>query len=199
MTPWFLRNVDHPLDITRYTEEYGAGIEALRRNLDRLMAPDQLAETRARGDAFAVPGVPRDLAGRIGRLKALSTACDIIRIARQLGRSVEEVGETYFLLGSRFRLDWLRHSADTLAPENPWHQMALAAIIDDLWGTQGELTGRVLGNGGSGAAALAGWSEPRKQSVGRVEDVIRELAQHSALDLAMLTVANREMRGLISA
>jgi glutamate dehydrogenase len=199
MTPWFLRNVDHPLDLARYTEEYGAGIETLRRHLNSIMAPDQLAETQARGDAFAVPGVPRELADRVGHLKALSTACDIIKIARHLGRSVEEVGETYFLLGSRFRLDWLRHGADTLSPENPWHQMALGAIIEDLWGTQGDLTGKVLRNGGSGAAAVAGWSEQRKQVVGRVEDIVRELAQHSTLDLAMLTVANRELRGLISA
>ncbi|MGH6619260.1 MAG: NAD-glutamate dehydrogenase domain-containing protein, partial [Alphaproteobacteria bacterium] len=199
MTPWFLRNVDHPLDISRYTEEYGAGIETLRRNLDALMAPDQVAETRARADAFAVPGVPRDLADRIGRLKALSTACDVIKIARAAGRPVEEVGETYFLLGSRFRLDWLRHNANVLTPENPWHQMALGAIIEDLWGTQGDLAGKVLANGGCGKAALDGWSEQRKQAVGRVEDVVKELAQHGALDLAMLTVANRELRGLISA
>lgn len=199
MTPWFLRNVDHPLDISRYTEEYGAGIETLRGKLDTLMAPDQLAETRARADSFAVPGVPRDLADRIGRLKALSTACDVIKIARAVGRPVEEVGETYFLLGSRFRLDWLRHNANILTPDNPWHQMALGAIIEDLWGTQGDLTGKVLGNGGCGEAALDGWSAQRKQAVGRVEEVVKELAQHGALDLAMLTVANRELRGLISA
>ena len=198
MTPWFLRNGEHPLDITRYTEEYSAGIETLRRNLDSLMAADQLEETRARADAFAVPGVPRELADRVGRLKALSTACDIVRIARSVGRSVEEVGETYFLLGSRFRLDWLRHNANILTPENPWYQMALGAIIEDLWNTQCDLTGKVLGNGGCGMAALEGWSGARKEAVGRVEDIVKELAQHGSLDLAMLTVANRELRGLIS-
>jgi glutamate dehydrogenase len=198
MTPWFLRNGEHPLDITRYTEEYSAGIETLRRNLDSLMAADQLDETRARADAFAVPGVSRELADRVGRLKALSTACDIVRIARSVGRSVEEVGETYFLLGSRFRLDWLRHNANVLTPENPWYQMALGAIIEDLWNTQCDLTGKVLGNGGCGKAALDGWSGARKEAVGRVEDIVKELTQHGSLDLAMLTVANRELRGLIS-
>jgi glutamate dehydrogenase len=198
MTPWFLRNGEHPLDISRYMDEYGTGIEVLRKNLDAVMAPDQLSETRERAASFAVPGVPEDLANRIGHLKALSAACDIIRIARNVGRSVEEVGETYFLLGSRFRLDSLRHGANVLAPENPWYQMALGAIIEDLWGTQGDLTGRVLGNGGCGKAAVDGWSEQRKASVGRVEEIITELMQHGSLDLAMLTVANRELRGLVS-
>jgi glutamate dehydrogenase len=47
-------------------------------------------------------------------------------------------------------------------------------------------------------AALEGWSGARKEAVGRVEDIVKELAQHGSLDLAMLTVANRELRGLIS-
>jgi glutamate dehydrogenase len=170
----------------------------LRKNLDALMAPDQIAETRERAAAFAVPGVPTELAQRVGHLKALSTACDIIRIARGVGRSVEEVAETYFLLGSRFRLDWLRHSANVLTPENPWYQMALGAIIEDLWGTQGDLAGRVLANGGCGKPAVEKWAEQRKATVGRVEDIVTELMKHGSLDLAMLTVANRELRGLVS-
>jgi glutamate dehydrogenase len=198
MTLWFLRNGEHPLDITRYTEAYGSGVETLRKSLDSLMAPDQVEETRARTDSFAVPGVPQELADQIGHLKALSTACDIIRIAGAAGRSVEEVAETYFLLGSRFRLDWLRHNANIMSPENTWYQMALGAIIDDLWGTQGDLTGRILANGRCGKAALDDWANGRKESVRRVEEIVSELMQHGALDLAMLTVANRELRGLVA-
>jgi len=198
MTLWFLRNGEHPLDITRYIDEYGGGVQVLRAKLDSLMAPDQLEETTQRTAAFAVPGVPDDLAEQIGHMKALSTACDIIRLASQAGRSVEEVAETYFLLGSRFRLDWLRHNANILTPENPWYQMALGAIIEDLWSTQCDLTGKILSNGGCGKAAVDGWSGERKEAVGRVEDIVKELAQHGTLDLAMLTVANRELRGLIT-
>ncbi len=200
MTLWFLRNGEHPLDISRYIDEYGGGVEVLRKKLDTLMAPDQLAETAERTASFASAGVPAALAEQIGHLKALSTACDIIRIASSAGRSVEEVAETYFLLGSRFRLDWLRHHANILAPENPWYQMALGAIIEDLWGTQGDLTGRILGNGnvGCGKTALDGWANQRKESVRRVEEIVKELEKHGTLDLAMLTVANRELRGLVA-
>ena len=197
MTLWFLRNGEHPLDISRYTDAYGAGIEVLRKKLDKLMAPDQLKETAGRAAGFAVAGVPKELAERIGHLKALSTACDIIRIADAAGRSVEEVAETYFLLGSRFRLDWLRHNANIMSPENPWYQMALGAIIEDLWGTQGELTGRILRNGGCGKTALDEWANQRKELVRRVAEIVTELEQHGSLDLAMLTVVNRELRGLV--
>jgi glutamate dehydrogenase len=85
-----------------------------------------------------------------------------------------------------------------MSPENTWTQMALGAIIEDLWGTQGDLTGRILGNGQCGKAALDGWADQRKESVRRVEEIVNELMQHGTLDLAMLTVANRELRGLVA-
>ncbi len=199
MTLWFLRNGEHPLDIRKNAEVYGAGIQEISGKLDSLMAPDQIAETQDRAARFSQPGVPEALAQRVAHLKALSTACDIVRIAQQANRQVGEVGETYFLLGSRFKLDWLRHHANIMTPENPWHQMALGAIIDDLWGTQGDLAGKVLIDGGCGDEAIDGWAGKRHDVVGRVEAIVNELEQHGSIDLAMLTVANRELRGLVTA
>jgi len=199
MTLWFLRYGEHPLDIRKSAEIYGAGIQEISGKLESLMAPDQIAETQERAARFAQPGVPQELAQQVGRLKALSTACDIVRIAQQTKRKVGEVGETYFLLGSRFKLDWLRHHANIMTPENPWHQMALGAIIDDLWGTQVDLAGRVLVSGGCGGEAIEGWAGNRRDLVGRVEGIVNELEQHGSIDLAMLTVANRELRGLVTA
>jgi glutamate dehydrogenase len=199
MTLWFLRNGEHPLDIRKNAEVYGAGIQEISGKLESLMAPDQVAETKERAARFVQPGVPKELAQQLGRLKALSTACDIVRIAQQSKRQVGEVGETYFLLGSRFKLDWLRHNANIMTPENPWHQMALGAIIDDLWGTQCDLAGRVLVNGGCGGEAIDDWAGNRRDVVGRVEGIVNELEQHGSIDLAMLTVANRELRGLVTA
>ena len=198
MTLWFLHNGTHPLDIRKHIEEYGNGIQILRDKMETLMAPDQVAETNQRAERFMETGVPDDLARQIGRLKALSTACDIVRIANTVKRPVEEVGQTYFLLGSRFKLDWLRHNANIMTPENPWHQLALGAIIEDMWGTQGELTATVLSNGGCGADAIDGWASTRRETVGRVEEICSELEQTSSIDLAMLTVANRELRGLVT-
>jgi len=196
MTAWFLRHGQHPLEISAHIDEFRPGVETLRDNLDSLMAPEQLADTRERAARFGGPGVPEDLAQAIGRLKPLSTACDIVRLAAAAGRPVDAVGETYFLLGSRFRLDWLRHHANLLAPESSWYQLALGAIIEDLWGTQGELTGKVLSDGKAGKAAIDEWAAARREPVSRVVAIVQDLEQHGTVDLAMLTVANRELRAL---
>ncbi len=198
MTHWFLRNGDQPLDIKKHIDQYRPGVQVLRENLEALLAPDQMEETRERAGRFARPGVPKKLARQIGQLKALSTTCDIVKIANMAKRPVSDIGQTYFLLGDRFKLDWLRHNANNMTPENPWHQMALAAIIEDMWGTQGDLTQKVLTNGSCGAKAIDGWVGANKEAIHRVEEMVAELEQHGTVDLAMLTVANRELRGLVA-
>jgi len=199
MTHWFLRNGDHPLDIKKHIDEYRPGVQILRESLESLLAADQLDETRERAARFARPGVPKKLAMQVSQLKALSTTCDIVKIANMAKRPVSDIGQTYFMLGDRFKLDWLRHNANNLTPENPWHQMALAAIIEDMWGTQGDLTQKVLTNGSCGAKAIESWVGEHKEAIHRVEEMVAELEQHGTVDLAMLTVANRELRGLVTA
>jgi glutamate dehydrogenase len=198
MTHWFLRNGDQPLDIKKHIDQYRPGVQVLRDNLEALLAADQIEETLARAQRFGRPGVPKKLARQVGQLKALSTTCDIVKIANMANRPVTEIGQTYFLLGDRFKLDWLRHNANNMTPENPWHQMALAAIIEDMWGTQGDLTCKVLTNGSCGAKAIDSWVGANKEAIRRVEEMVSELEQHGTVDLAMLTVANRELRGLVA-
>ena len=74
----------------------------------------------------------------------------------------------------------------------------MEAIIDDLWATQSDLTKRVLSDGGTGASAIDGWVAARPDFVGRVEGLLGELQALGQVDLAMLAVANRELRGMVA-
>ncbi len=197
-TQWFLRNVDHPLDITKLMAEFAPGIKTLGAQMDDVLQPDQREDVAQRTTRFVGPGVPEMLSQRIGALKMLSTACDIIRIAGDADKPVIETARTYFAVGSRFRLDWLRRGANRLTPDSTWHKLAVEAIIDDMWGTQSELTIKVLGIGGTGANAIDSWVGSRHDLVDRVEGLIGELETIGQVDLAMLAVANRELRGLVS-
>ena len=60
----------------------------------------------------------------------------------------------------------------------------------------GQLTGKVLTNGRAGAVAVEDWTGTHREAVGRVVSIVDELEQHGTVDLAMLTVANRELRSL---
>jgi glutamate dehydrogenase len=196
ITPWFLGNCAHPLDITALIGEFHEGVQRLSTALDDILAPDQRRDTAERAKRYAQAGVPDDLAARIGRLKALSSAPDIVRIAGAAGQKVEDAGAAYFLIGDRFKLDWLRRAAGAMSAETHWHRLALGAIIDDMWGHQNDLTSAALSNGETGVDAVKAWAGARAEAVERVEQLLAEVIATPAPDLAMLAVANRQLRAL---
>ena len=196
-TLWFLRNAPRPLDMSGLIADYQPGVAALAANLDDIMQREQRQDVRERTTRFTDDGAPAELSDRIGRLKMLSCACDIVRLAGGDHRSVRAVGRTYFAVGNHFRLDWLRREANRLSPDNSWRQMAVNAIIDDLWSTQDELSRQVLQGGEAGRAAIEDWVNARSDQVQRVQSLITELESVGRVELAMLAVANRELRSLI--
>jgi glutamate dehydrogenase len=195
-TPWFLRNCAHPLDITALIAEFHEGVQRLSTVLDDILAPNQRQDTRERAKRYAQPGVPGDLAARIGRLKAMSSAPDIVRIAGAAEQGVEEAGAAYFLIGDRFRLDWLRRTAGAMSADTHWQRLALAAIIDDMWSHQYDLTTIALKTGKTGSAAVEAWAAERAELTDRIEALLGEIQAALTPDLAMLAVANRELRTL---
>ena len=57
---------------------------------------------------------------------------DIVEVARATERPPEPVMATYFRLGSRLELNWLRDRIIELPRANRWQALARAALRDDL-------------------------------------------------------------------
>ena len=89
----------------------------------------------------------------------------------------------------------LRGAAEKLRPETPWQKMAVAALLDDFFQHQSELTHKVLGNGGR-TGALDAWVAAHAGEIAPVEALLQDISAAPIRDLAMLTVANRQLRAL---
>ncbi|MCZ6888992.1 MAG: NAD-glutamate dehydrogenase, partial [Gammaproteobacteria bacterium] len=201
-TLWFLRSCPRPLDIDGTVEAFAPGVEALRVRFKEILAPDLKSNLERRLGEFVAHRVPPDIAHRIAGLNALVPACDIVRIAAGAQLDPCEVGSLYYGLGERFGLDWLRGRAETLSDGNEWQKMAVAAVIDDLYAHQSELTTKVLDTAGDTSiadAVIDTWTTVHRHTVGRVQALISELRTSTTLELAMLAVANREIRSLVEA
>ncbi|WP_342760777.1 NAD-glutamate dehydrogenase [Azospirillum thermophilum] len=191
---WFLAHAGHPLDIAAETAAYRPGVEALLAGLDGFLDAEEAGRLAARVASSTGQGVPEDLARRLAALPVLAAAPDLVRIAGRTGRAVEAVGSVYYGLGRRFGLEWLRDRAASAKVDNHWQKQAVGAIIDDLFAHQTALTVRVLEAGGEDP--VEGWIAQRRPVVERVEQLLSELRTQPAVDLAMLAVANRQLRGL---
>ncbi|MFQ5775087.1 MAG: NAD-glutamate dehydrogenase [Kiloniellaceae bacterium] len=201
-TVWFLREMAQPLDIQREVDAYREDVARLADDLEDLLSDSDRAAVAEQTASYAGRGVPAALARRAASLSLLSPACDIVRIAQGAGLPVLDVGKAYFAIGARFGFDWLRRAAGHLPSDSAWDKLAVTAIVDDLYGHQSELTSRVV-NGAKDLSAPAGvidvWAETRRPLVARTEQLLAELRSAGTPDLAMLAVANRQLRAMVGA
>ncbi|WP_340116289.1 NAD-glutamate dehydrogenase [Pelagibius sp. 7325] len=210
-TVWFLREVGMPLDIAGEIGRFGAGVATLTARIESLLSPGERQLFDQRAAELTAEGAPAALARRLASLPLLAPVCDIARIAATLKLPVEKVAEAYFKIGERFGFNWLRRSAGSLPTDTAWDKLAVSAIIDDFYGHQSDLTTRVLNGGGPQGKAPAGgsgpqssdrvidnWSAGREPLVARTEQLIEELKASGTPDFAMLAVANRQLKSMVS-
>ena len=197
-TIWLLRNGARPLEISRTIGRFAGGIRTLAGLLDRFLHDETRGEVERAARRAVEAGVPAALAREIAHLDPLYSGCDIVRIATESKRAVEDAARVYFALGHRLGLDWLRRSAAVLPAETEWQGMAAAAVVDDLYAQQGELTLRILREAGRARDPVERWRQANRRGVDRAESVLAELRAAGTPDLAMLTVANREIGGLLA-
>ena len=133
------------------------------------------------------------LATCVARLDAMFNALDIVEVAESSKRDVAEVARVHFGLAGELDLPWLRERIGILPAENHWQTLAKAALRDDLSGMLRALTADALRSGDIGS-----WKARNAVLYERFRQILAELRAAEAPDLAMLSVAMRELRNLAS-
>jgi len=196
-TLWLLRHARQRLDVARRVEEFGQGAADVLAELERILAPDARSSLGRRILDYEEHGVPGALARFVASVDVLAAVLDIVTLAEGRHFSIAEVARVYFRVGTRFRLEWLRSMAEDVADQDPWHKAAAEALSSDLMAHQGEIARNVLSAAADDEGpddAARTWLEERRTLVEPVDRLLEELAGASAVDLAMLTVANHHLR-----
>lgn len=148
---------------------------------------------------LAARGVPEGLAHRHAFQPELAHGPDIITVSRATGRPLAEVAHAFFLAGERLYLDWLESRVAALPDASRWERWAAQALADDLMALRRDAASRVLeaADGPIGAAfeALLATRAEAHERLGRLVDA---LGAQGEVTLAALTVALRQVRGLVA-
>jgi glutamate dehydrogenase len=196
---WFLRNRRQPLDIAATVSHFAPGIASLAQELPKLLAPADSDTLDRLAERFTAAGVPAELATRVASLDALFSGLNVIEVATARGETVEAVAAVYFALGYKLDLHWLRDQIAKLPAETHWQTLAQGALRDDLYSEQRELTAEVLKPGTEdrdAEALIDAWTEENRSAVERADAILSDLKEAEGLDIAMLSVALREIRNL---
>ena len=202
---WFLTRLGREMDIEADAKEFSAGIKELSENLPKLVTDDLKSSIQAREEASIRDGIPKDLAHWIALMPVLTSACDIIRISNEQDTHLKNTARTYFELGQRFHLDWLRQKAKYLPHEDHWQNEAANGLLGQLYDSQAGMTMRILRDvNGKGKKAPKGkslvdiWVEKHGSHFRQLDSLFVDLKRAGTVDLSMLTVAEQRLRSLYS-
>jgi glutamate dehydrogenase len=198
-TLWFLRRRRERLPIARVLEIFQPGIAAIAGRLPAILAPDDRVAFEAAAERLAKEGVPEDLARRLAGLDALYAALDVTEVAMSQGKRVEGIAELYFALVGELQLRWFAERITLLPTDTPWQALARNALRDDLASQQRALASSVSKlspDTEDVPRMLAAWHEHYAPAIARLEAMMGELKRAGPVDLAVLSVLLRELRGL---
>ncbi len=193
---WLLTSDYQTLDTARYVSEFRPAITAISDKLNDILPAALLGSLKARQGELEMDGVPERVAYRIASLGVMGAALDIVRLSRK-GGPVEDVAKVYFSVGARFGLERLRTAGASIAAETPWQKAAVAAVIDDLFHYQSTLASRVINESDGSREPVEKWLAARPREVEKIDQMMTDFRAAQSVDLAMLTVASRQLRVLV--
>ena len=198
---WFLRDARFAADMGTTIASFAPAVAAVAERVGSLLEGGARDDVAARAAALRADGVPEGLAQRVAALDAMGGALDVAEAAQALERDVAEVAEVYFRLGHRLGLDWIGRRIGALSAPGHWQTLARNALRDDVAGLQRALTREVLlhGAGGTAQARIEAWEAASRVARERAARVVEEVRAVAEPDLAMLSVALRELRNLAGA
>jgi glutamate dehydrogenase len=193
VTRWYLQHAP-PGSLQELVEEGYEGFDAIEDALEA-QVPEHVQPVV---DRLMAQDVPERLAVAHALSVELAFAPDVLVVARDSGRTLEEVGHAFWLMGERLRFGWLEAELDELPAVQRVQRWAVQALRDDAHGARRDLVARALERApGAGAEeAIDRFIDANEARAQHLTSVMRSLSVDGS-DLAGLMVVVRELRALI--
>jgi glutamate dehydrogenase len=196
---WFLAHVAQPMDMQAVMARYMPTIEAMETHAERMMSDSARKAYEQTAERLTRERVPAALAERIAMLEVMTAATDIADLARSSKLPVAQVARIYFEIGAVLKLGWLRGSAQDLAAENYWQQLAVKSLVVEFYAAQRRLSQDVIGRFAKSSNPATAWTAAHREALQRFESFIGDLRAQATLDYPMLIVALRQVQTLAGA
>jgi glutamate dehydrogenase len=192
---WFIRNFEHPLNISKLNEEYRDQALGLSKAIYKSLSGDAINKFNNKVNYFTEHKVPQPLAHNIASLDTYVSALDVITIANKTDVKDEKVASLYFQVGSFYKFDWLRKSCDKLINTSYWNRLSLQSIKDDLYDKQRKFV-RILikqMKKEDHGFNLEDWDQINHKHSQIYFKFIQELSEHENLDFNMIVLATKKL------
>ena len=188
---WILRTRQTNLVIRDLVDYFQDEVQTLSDIMPKPLASKDRLVLNRQIKYYMGAGVPRELAQQVSRMLMLSSALDIVEVAKQRKRDIATAASLYFNLGAALEFHWVRDQIAKLTVQTHWHKMAKTRLIDTLNKHQRDLTSQILvtvKKQKSAKKMIAHWSEDSRFAYDRHLRMIADLKARPSIDFAMLSV-----------
>jgi glutamate dehydrogenase len=196
---WFLRRRREKLAIGQVLDIFRPSLEVLQRQVPGVLAGGDRVAWEAYVARLGTSGVPKGLAERLAGLESLYAVLDVTEVAGECRQDLEAIAAVYFAIVGELDLRWIAEKITALPTDTSWQALARNALRDDLASQQRSITqaiAKMSPDERDPARMLAAWKERYAPAIQRLESMVKELKALGTLDLAVLSVLLRELRGL---
>jgi len=195
---WILRNVPQPFNISETIERFSEPVAALNSGPASVLSKPAHKVFKQAIDTMASRGASKKLAREVASLEAINQAPDIISVSENVAMPVGDVATTYFTVGEKLGLEWLRQRALGLQPDDHWDFLAVAAEVEEIADLQRMTAEQVLGAGtGNASVKLKKWLKDNQTRLIRADRLMAELSSSGAITVAKLSFASRRLRAIL--
>ncbi|MTI15398.1 NAD-glutamate dehydrogenase [Sansalvadorimonas verongulae] len=198
-TRWLVRMRQVDRDAADCVEHYQSRLQKMIENLSELLPERQRKEWQTRVDQLVARNVPEYLAQRIAGVRHLFSMLSVIQAVDQTGEKLEKVASAFFAVGEHLDLHWFYQELSQLEVQNHWQGLAREGVRDELALQQRALTVSMLQLDPTAedvCELLQRWSEANATGLARWQAILEELRGAAGSELAMYTVATRELLDL---
>ncbi|MCF6287662.1 MAG: NAD-glutamate dehydrogenase [Proteobacteria bacterium] len=200
-TRWLLTTYGHNFEITKIIAELKADVYEFNKNISKVLPPKDVVAINKRDKILINAKYPKKLAEKIANIEYSFAALDIVEIAKNTNISVADAATSFFALGEKLNLLWLRDMIEKLIVIGPWHAHARGVLRDELFEHHNALTQIVIKKYAASKSndIVNLWVADNRQSVRSVRQMLQQMRSDKNSDYATVMVAVRSINNLVSA
>ncbi|GAA2285320.1 NAD-glutamate dehydrogenase [Glycomyces scopariae] len=195
---WLVQHRRGHLDVAAETERLRPGLAVLQPMLPVLLTDSEAVGFEEFVDQLEDQGMPAEIARDASAPIFGFGLVDVVECARLLETDLETTAKVYYGIAAQVHLDEMLNQISALPRTNRWQTLARSALRYDLYGAMHGLTASVLQAkpGTDPAEAVESWAERHAAEIASLHEATEE-AERSDEKLAVLSVALRQIRGLV--
>jgi len=200
-TLWLLRHTHGPVDIAATIDRYAPHYRPLVERLPRLLKNSERAAFRHGERQLIKAGTPKALAAQVAGFDSLVTTFDLTEIALHTDTDILHAAEGYFMLSASLGLYWFKERIHALPRRDLWQRKARNGLLEELHSALRTLTQEML----LATVQLRGmerrveaWLQQKRASLDHWQGLVAEIRTSGKTELAMLSVAIREIRAMVA-